>query len=349
MTKNFIYRILSNSLLHHILFWGISFIVFANTFKVSEYIAKIDYIYSALFHISIVFAVYLNLLILIPKLFSKKKYIWYGLTFLVDIVFGILINWLTFNWLSDKLPGEYYFISYYNYFDLLKFFSVYLGITTLLKLSKSWFMLQEMDYRLTKIEKENINSELKALKAQINPHFLFNSLNLIYSLAIKNSKMAPEAIIQLSDILRYVTYDTKNEVVELKAEIKLVEDFMALQALRINEDAHIKFVKEVDNVHVKIPPMLFLPLIENSFKHGIGGDTSNTFVHIYLGLKGREVIFEIENNKGVVDRSVASEEGGIGLANIQKRLELLYQDNFIFDIVEMDDKFKVKMVISYED
>lgn len=349
MIKGFIYKMLSNRLLHHILFWGISFVVFSNTFKVSEYIGKIDYIYSALFHISILFTVYLNLMLLIPKLLSKKKYLGYILAVFADIGFGILVNWITFNWLSDKLPGEYYFISYYSYFDLLKFFIVYLVITTLLKLSKSWFMLQEMNHRLTKIEKENINSELKALKAQINPHFLFNSLNLVYSLAIKNSKMTPEAIIQLSDILRYVTYDTKNEEVELKAEIKLVEDFIALQALRINEDAHIKFINEVDNVHVKIPPMLFLPLIENSFKHGIGGDTSNAFVHIYLGLDGNHIIFEIENNKGVVDKSVSSEEGGIGLANIQKRLELLYHDNFIFDIVEMDDKFKVKMVINYED
>ena len=114
------------------------------------------------------------------------------------------------------------------------FIVIYILITTLLKLSKSWFELQEVTSRLIRIEKENVKSELNALKAQINPHFLFNSLNVIYSQAIKNSNKTPDAIIQLSDILRYVIYDSTKDKVSIKTEIKLIEDYIELQKFRID-------------------------------------------------------------------------------------------------------------------
>ncbi len=348
MNSKTLYRVLSNRLLHHAVFWVISCIVFANTFKVSEYVQKIDYIYSALFHISLSITVYLNLFVLVPKLLSREKFVLYALGATIVLIIGIFINLFTFNWLSDKLLNNYYFISYYSYSDLLKFFFVYLAITTLLKLSKSWFRVQEMHYRMGKIEKEHINTELKALKAQINPHFLFNSLNLIYSLAIKHSKYTPEAIIQLSDILRYVTYDTKNERIELKKEIAVIENYIALQRLRVDKDANITFEYRVGNSHLKIAPMLFLPLIENSFKHGIGGDTSNTFVHLSLNSDNGQVHFEVENNIGKVDKSILHEDGGIGLENIKKRLELLYPEKYTFEVSGQNGIFKVKLYIKYE-
>lgn len=349
MIKKILVQIGSNRILHHASFWIISFLVFANTFKVSEYVQKIDYIYAMLFHISLGFTVYINLYLIIPGLLSKKKYLLYVLAIVNNLLFGIIINNISFNWLSDRILKEYYFISYYNNFDLLKFFIVYISVTTLLKLSKSWFRVQEMHYKLARIERENINSELKALKAQINPHFLFNSLNLLYALAVKNSKHTPEAIIQLSDILRYVTYETKNENIELKSEVELIENYIALQRLRVDAEADIQFDKNIKSGRIKIAPMLFLPLIENSFKHGIGGDTKNTFVHIQLISDANTIHFEIENNKGNIDDSIDNEEGGIGLENIRKRLNLLYTGKYNFDIVETDGKFKVKLLIKNED
>ncbi len=343
--KIYIKKIITNRALQHVLFWLLSWIVFANTFKVSANLQRIDLIYSALFHISIIEAVILNLWILIPQLLNKKKYVLYFLGLSLVILVGIQLNNFTFNYLTDRILNNYYFISYYNFFDLLKFFLVYLSITTLLKLSKSWFKMQELNSKLLLIEQEHIKSELKALKSQINPHFLFNSLNLLYALAIKNSNHTPDAIIQLSDILRYVTYETKQEKITLKNEIKLINNYLDLQKLRVEKDIQIKFTSKVENPDFLIPPMLYLPLIENSFKHGIGRSINNTFVNIKLIGKLNSVRFEIENNlPGDLKEQVQDEEG-IGLENIRKRLALVYPEKHTFEVKEESDRFKVILSI----
>lgn len=306
-------------------------------------------IYSALFHISIVESVYLNLWVLIPKLLDRKKYLLYFIGIASVIIVGIQLNIFTFNYLTDKILIDYYFISYYNIFDLLKFFVVYLAITSLLKLSKSWFSMQELNTRLLQIEQEHVKSELKALKSQINPHFLFNSLNLLYSLAIKSSKRTPDAIIKLSDILRYVTYDTKQEKIKLKHELKLINNYLDLQKLRVDEDIRMEFSSNIENPDFMLPPMLLLPLIENSFKHGIGGSVMNPFVCINLSGEAYCIRFEIENNLPEKAEEQLQEEGGVGLENIQKRLALLYPEKHKFEVQENNDRFKVTLHIYEKD
>jgi LytS/YehU family sensor histidine kinase len=225
---------------------------------------------------------------------------------------------------------------------------IYILITTLLKLSQSWFELQEVNKRITRIEKENIKSELNALKAQINPHFLFNSLNVIYSQAIKKSNKTPNAIIQLSDILRYVIYDSTKDKVSIETEIKLIEDYIELQKFRIDTTSNIKFEHKVQNENCKITPMLLLPLVENSFKHGIKGELDHTFVNIKLEANINNILFEIENNKGIGETVESDGNSGIGIANIRQRLTLLYPNKHKFDIEETTTIFKVNMILDNE-
>ena len=142
----------------------------------------------------------LNLLLFIPRFLNRKKYVIYSLLFIASLLLFSLFNQLLFDQLIDHILPGYYFISYYSYFDILKFFLVFMVITTLLHLSKEWFDLNEARQRMTLLEKEKIDAELRALSNQVNPHFLFNSLNVLYSLAIKNANETPEAIIKLSDI-----------------------------------------------------------------------------------------------------------------------------------------------------
>jgi LytS/YehU family sensor histidine kinase len=221
---------------------------------------------------------------------------------------------------------------------------VYIVVTTLLKLSKSWFQIEEMKHRLTQIEKENINSELKALKAQINPHFLFNSLNVLYSLAIKESVKTPGAIIQLSDILRYVIYDSSKENVTLKDEIKLIEEYIGLQKYRIDKSSKVTFTHTLDNKKQKIAPMLFLPLIENSFKHGLKGDLKNTFLDINLTSNNDSIIFNIQNNRSE-EGNKKDDHSGIGLKNVKSRLELIYPERHKFEISDKGETFSVELKI----
>lgn len=339
-----IYRIFS-----HILFWLLSFFIFSQMFKISDEVTRIDYIFSGLFHVSLLFAVYINLELLVPKLFDKKKYIFYSVALIITIISSIILNRITFNWLADIVFPDYYFVSHFNFLEVGMFIVIYILVTTLLKLSKSWFELQEVTSRLIRIEKENVKSELNALKAQINPHFLFNSLNVIYSQAIKNSDKTPDAIIQLSDILRYVIYDSTKDKVSLKTEIKLIKDYIELQKFRIDTTSRIKFEHKVQNENCMISPMLLLPLVENSFKHGIKGELDHTFVNIKLETNDSNILFEIVNNKGTGETIENDGNSGIGIANIHQRLKLLYPDRHEFKIEESIAIFKVNMRLSYED
>ena len=338
-----------NRIFLHVLFWLFSYLVFSQIFKISDGVTRIDYIYSGLFHVSLLFGVYINIILLMPKLFGKKKYLIYFFALATTILLSIVLNLITFDWLADILFPDYYFVSHFDFLEIGIFVVIYILITTLLKLSQSWFELQEVNGRLIRIEKENVKSELKALKAQINPHFLFNSLNVIYSQAIKKSNKTPDAIIQLSDILRYVIYDSTKDKVSIKTEIKLIEDYIELQKFRIDATSSINFEHNVKNDNCKITPMLLLPLVENSFKHGIKGELDHTFVNIKLETIGSNILFEIVNNKGTGEAIENDGNSGIGIANIRQRLKLLYPNKHEFKIEESTTIFKVNMLLSYED
>lgn len=191
MIKQVIFRIARIRILQHLAFWVISFFILVRFFNTSNQVEKIDVIYTLIFHVSLLTGVYINLLVLIPLLLRKKRYLLYSLLLVVTIAGASGFNLITFDkWIDYILPG-YYFISFYDFIDILKFVLIYVSLTTLLKLSKGWFMLLEANQQLLKVEQEKTKTELLALRSQINPHFLFNSLNSIYSLAMKGSKKHP--------------------------------------------------------------------------------------------------------------------------------------------------------------
>jgi sensor histidine kinase YesM len=339
------YAIYKNRIMQHILFWVVSYYILLRFFVGSGQIQRIDYIYTALFHINLIIGVYVNLIILIPKLLGKRKFVFYGISLLLVIAGSAELNIVFFDKLVDLVLPGYYFISYYEFTDSLKFVVIYIGITSLIKLSKSWFELLKINKLFAELQKEKTEAELKALKGQINPHFLFNSLNVLYSLAIKKSGESAEVIIQLSDILRYVIYDSNKDDVNLKDEIKLITDYLSIQKYRIDSDSKVDFKVDVRDDDLKIAPMLFLPLVENSFKHGIKGDIVKTYVDIELTADRHEIHFEIKNNKGASENLAVINEGGVGLTNIRNRLKLIYPERHNFDITENDNFFQVKLII----
>jgi LytS/YehU family sensor histidine kinase len=257
-----------------------------------------------------------------------------------------LFNQILFDSLIDHILPGYYFISYYAFGDILKFFLVFLVITTLLHLSKEWFELNTARQRMILLEKEKINAELRALSNQVNPHFLFNSLNVLYSLAMKKARETPEAIIKLSDILRYVIYESNHDVVELSSEIKLIRNYIDLQRFRTSPDSHIQFLHKTEDDKMELAPMLFLPLVENSFKHGIKGKVGKTFINIELIQKDNEIEFTIINNKGKSGEPEEKRASGVGLKNIRSRLELIYPKNHTFEVEDGKNSFTVKLKIN---
>ena len=343
MINRILRRLITARWLQHLIFWLAAWYVLLHIFSGSSSFQKIDYIYTSIFTISLLIPVLLNQFVFIPRLLNPGKYILYFLVFLINLAGFSLFNQLLFNHIIDFILPGYYFISYYSFFDIIKFFSIFLVLTSLIHLSKEWFELNESRHRIVLLEKEKIDAELKALMNQVNPHFLFNSLNVLYSLAIKKRKETPEAILKLSEILRYVIYDSNTDFVDLESEINLIDNFIELQSYRIGKDAKISFTNAAQNTQAKIAPMLFLPLLENAYKHGIKGDIEDTFIEMHLNSDGEHIHFQIKNNKGQISKNT---DGGVGLANIKNRLALLYPDKYNFSIEENERTFKVDLKIS---
>jgi LytS/YehU family sensor histidine kinase len=191
------------------------------------------------------------------------------------------------------------------------------------------------------MEKEKMLSELAMLKSQINPHVLFNNLNSIYSLSIRKSEETPKAIVMLSELMRYVLYDSSAEQISLDKEVEHLQNYIDLQKIRLKNNRQVTFVTEGELESKKIEPMLLEPFVENAFKHG---DIFRKEGNICIRLKaaGKDLHFLVQNTVSL-NGHVKDKHSGIGLKNIEKRLELLYPDRHQLNIEQNDDCFKVDL------
>lgn len=182
--------------------------------------------------------------------------------------------------------------------------------------------LKETAQRL-RIEKQE--AELNYLKSQTNPHFLFNTLNNIYSLARDKSDLAPESILRLSKILRFMLYETDGAYIAIEQEVKIIDDYIALEKLRYDESLRVNFNHDVEDMKQAIPPLLLIPLVENAFKHGVSETRNQPFVEIHLAVNKRLLTFVVRNSSETFDSEQVKEN--IGLSNLRRQLELLYTDH----------------------
>jgi len=190
--------------------------------------------------------------------------------------------------------------------------------------------------------KERYEAELKFLRNQTNPHFLLNTLNNIYALARKKSDNTAEVVMRLSEMLRFMLYESDGKFILLSDEIKLVENYLELEMIRYNNRLSLSFNKQVDDECYKITPLLLLPFVENAFKHGISETRFESFIYIDLSVKSGQLAFSVENTK---DYSQENNKKNIGLINAKRQLELLYKD-YVLDVKENGDTFTVSLSIN---
>ncbi len=195
------------------------------------------------------------------------------------------------------------------------FFGIIRHIYNYVKLTQSQQQLR--------IEKQA--AELNYLRSQTNPHFLFNTLNNIYSLARDKSDVAPESILRLSKILRFMLYETSGTYISIEQELKIISDYIELEKLRYDESLHINFNHDVEDMKQAIPPLLLVPLVENAFKHGASETRGRPFVDIHLSVNKRQLTFVVKNSFEAVPAEGSVKEN-IGLSNLRRQLELLYKD-----------------------
>src|SRR4029079_11509690 len=175
-----------------------------------------------------------------------------------------------------------------------------------------------------RIEKQE--AELNYLRSQTNPHFLFNTLNNIYSLSRDKSDLAPESILRLSKILRFMLYETGGTFIAIEQELKIISDYIALEELRYDTSLRINFNHNIEDMKQALPPLLLIPLVENAFKHGVSETRNHPFVDIHLSVNKRQLTFVVRNSTEASTEEQAVKEN-IGLANLRRQLNLLYADH----------------------
>jgi len=191
--------------------------------------------------------------------------------------------------------------------------------------------------------------EVRVLKSQINSHFIFNALNNIYSMTYFKDEYTSGYVLKLGQMMRYVMEDCETELTPLSKEIEYIENFIDFQKLRFENDKNITFTCKVeDNTNISVPPMLFQPLVENCFKHTPLEVDKNSYIHILLEVREKQIYFVAENSQPLIKNTPTQSDTGIGIENVKRRLELYYENNYTLDISNNPDSFKVELSINLQ-
>ncbi|HWY37044.1 MAG TPA: histidine kinase [Bacteroidia bacterium] len=276
---------------------------------------------------------YLNYHILIPKFYFTKKYFVYifCLFIYLFLIILVLLSRKEFNPLPSP-PFRYSAAAFAGtiFMRFIMIFLCSLGISTY--------------DRLKHAEREKMKAELSYLKAQINPHFLFNTLNSIYALTVKKSDVAPESVTKLSGIMRYVITDAAQEFVALDKEIDHTSNYIALEELRVTSKVNLQYKATGEFTGKKIAPLIFIPFIENAFKHGVS-TKENSSIQITIFVEGKSFNLLVKNTK-VNAHTVST---GIGIDNAKMRLKLLYPGKYSLDITDGETEYSVSLKIDLND
>lgn len=339
----------------HILFWlaYISYFSFQYGYTRSDYL--ITFVQQCLFLTVIVPAVYYNVYVLISKLLLEKKYrsfiIYFIPTWFVFVtLFRILTKYISpVLFYSEQYQASVAQIAFYSPLYIMSHtFSIYsvVFLVAFIKLVKRWYSEQQRNQMLTQ---EKLEAELKYLKAQINPHVLFNVLNNLYGLSLAGSKKTPEMILKLSSLLDFMLYECNPKFIPLNKEINMLKDYIDLEKLRFGDRLTVDFKVNGNISNVSIAPLLLFPIVENSFKHGAGQETENAWINISITTNTGSIIFIVKNSKADDNIDTGENKNGIGLKNIKRRLELLYKERFSLDIEDNKTYFFVKLVLQYNE
>ncbi len=325
--------------LHHFFFWmlvfGVWYFLRVDDYPTPAMAFKVTFIKVA----ELALMIYITNYVLIPQLLYRKKYVWFAIIFVVmvsgssvikmNILGRLLNNPLLYNWSANLKKSLYDNI-------IPHFFLVIAGAAV--KLMLDYGKLQK---RMVETAKEKAEAELNFLKSQINPHFIFNSLNSVYFLINKENAEARGALHKFSEMLRYQLYEVNDDKIPVEKEIHYLKDYMDLQQLRKDEKYAVQFNCAPDVKGFSIEPLLLIPFVENAFKHISHYSGRSNFVKVDLLRANGAFIFSVTNSKD--QQQTTERHGGIGLSNVKRRLELLYPGKHELKIDETENNFNVQL------
>ncbi len=287
--------------------------------------------------------VYFNLYVLLPRYLYKNRLMEYA----IAIVFSNLLIALVLLSIDTYIHTSAYIGDKEDLNDRLYFYTTqvvsnfwYIGSTSALKFARQ---LLRNKLEMKQVEIEKLQTEIKYLTAQMNPHFLFNAINTIYVQVDRTNIEARETITQFSNILRYHLYECNASMVSLRKEITYLNNYLNIQRLRKSERYKITFQYNEVPEQVQIPPLLFIGFVENAFKYVSSDKEKENFVHIILSYSPGEIIFDIRNSKNTETTDTAINHTGIGISNIQRRLELQFKNRHHLQIDNSNDRYEVNL------
>jgi two-component system, LytTR family, sensor kinase len=324
--------------IHHILFW-VAYFVFWIAVYISYYPSLWDLIIvTAVYAVFNAAAFYVTAYFLFPRFLHKQKIglflLWLGVLLLVlCLLMGYILHLLFRKVTADNFDA--------SFLRMFQFAFVSISTMTGLMLGTKLVMDRIRTDRATRLrDKQRLDSELQYLKAQVNPHFLFNAINSIYFLIKKDPDQAADTLIRLSDLLRFQLYDCSGEKIDIEKEMEYIRNFIALEKIRKGEKVKVSYEQQEDIEGFQIAPFLLIPFVENAFKHVSTFSNGRNNILIRFQSESGRFIAKIENS---TDRVIKREVGGIGLKNVIRRLELLYPGKHDLQITEEPEKYSIHL------
>ena len=300
---------------------------------------------------------YFVLYFLIPRYLLTKRIGYFALYCCYTLIGSVYLELLVVFWLLIAI-AEFKIVALnpaiYNVLDIVVGMYLVVFAAVAFNALKRWYVAQTINAKLAnaKLEAELKlkEAELELLKAQIHPHFLFNTLNNLYGLTLEKSEMAPDVVLHIADMLDYMLYRGAGSRALLRDEVQYIRDYLALEQLRYDDHVQVAFTTTGSLDEGYIAPLLLIPFVENSFKHGISQSVGAAWVCIDLTVQGSSMTFVVENSRAPeADDVQGGPATGIGLKNVEKRLDLLYPEAYTLTIDEQDDRFKITLHLELDE
>jgi two-component system, LytTR family, sensor kinase len=339
------YEFLSRRPVYHGLFWVVLFGCLVAVDSERNHDLRGNLINESIRLVFFGLLVYVNLLYLIPRFLARSVLMYLGLVLAACAIVTPLQVFALYVRYSGQFDFQRELVQQQGYLFLFNVLVTLLS--SVLRVIMDWWRYQREKQTLLT---QNMQSELRFLKSQINPHFLFNTLNNLYALTLKKSDQAPDIVLKLSEIMRYMLYECNEREVLLAKEIHYMHNYLDLERIRQPKDAEITFTTAGHISEQLVAPLLFVPFVENSFKHGLNHQVGGGgFVRMHLAVHDTDLEFTCENSKTAhLPRQNHPRSGGIGLTNVRQRLQLLYPDAYDLEVQDESERYVVTLRLSLD-
>ncbi len=324
---------------YHVVFWFSLFLVMLATSVPS--MGFVQALLTDFINVGFFAAIsYFNYFYLFPKYLKDRNLWWhFGALAVISLLITPIKTIFLFFFSSGNIELQSHYLNDQFFIFISTFFAG--TSTTIYKVMNDW-LIQQRDKK--ELESQTLQSELKFLKSQINPHFLFNTLNSLYALTLKKSDLAPEIVLKLSEMMRYMLYECNEKEVPLQKEINYMKNYLELEKLRHGAKMLINLNVNGEITDQKISPLILIPFIENSFKHGINNQITQGFVNLELNIFDNDLQMILENSKSPSLPKIGDKRsGGIGLVNVRRRMTILYPDHHHLETKESPNTYKIEL------